>query len=69
MESGREQSLDKRDPRLDADLRLLVLKAVARADLDDAHLIGHIDLYFRRFDLGQLDAFADDVADLALDSL
>src|SRR6185437_9651333 len=41
VKSGAEQGLDKRDARFDADRRLLVLKAVARADFDDAHLVVH----------------------------
>ncbi len=69
VQPGADQRLDEGDARRDADRRLLVLKAVARADFDDAHLIAHIDSSACRFDFGQFDAFADDIADLAFDHL
>ena len=67
VEPGADQRLDEGDPVGDADRGLLILQAVARADFDDADasLIGLLC----RFDFGEFDALADDIADLAFDLL
>src|SRR3977135_1476878 len=44
VQPGADQRLDKGDAGHDADRRLLVLQAVARADFDDADQIAHDDL-------------------------
>src|SRR5712664_452540 len=44
VQPGADQRLDKADAGRDADRRLLVLQAVARANFDDAYQIAHVGL-------------------------